>query len=384
MKRCCGSPRARQAGLLLLMLLGPAALPAQVVPPVRDRALADAINLLQGSTPNLWLDSAQVDQMANALRVIRQEFPELADITSGHDRSLLSLSLEESLGIHLYPILGGDRELHPLVPTGVPMLDSLNLAFGVTGYTSTALGGAPERGVPGRVIALRLRIPGRPNIPVIAQRYAAVPGVAMASPPFYFGGSGYKIFLLRKPNADLFVFSRGYGDCDAGCTTHDYFHVAIEPVGSRPVLERTSLQVPLGPAEVVSHWDVPNFSGVQAYPDADSLLRALAAPEWWFRKHAVGAVAELLGPATGPQTFWPERRPGHFADLKRKVQERRARVLRMLVPLLADADPDVAALTLATLRSLTGQEFTADVAGRRAWLEWLQHQRPSCRVDAPG
>ncbi len=49
--------------------------------------------------------------------------------------------------------------------------------------------------------------------------------------PNYCGGDGNNITLNRDINSPKITFSRGYGDCPAGCTSHDYWEFQI--IGSR-------------------------------------------------------------------------------------------------------------------------------------------------------
>lgn len=65
------------------------------------------------------------------------------------------------------------------------------------------------------------------NTVALGRRFAAVPGVRYAHPDGY-GGDGDDITASREGRAWILEFSRGWGDCPAGCINREFWTFRVE------------------------------------------------------------------------------------------------------------------------------------------------------------
>jgi hypothetical protein len=217
---------------------------AQVRRPLPDdsaRLRLEAINLLRNHDTMAFLDTARVRLVAGALRAIRRELPQLADIPAGPDWSFLVLMPVDSARPLFVRRVGVP---HPTGPdsaywsdpvrlVGIPAIDSLNRVFDVARVERPGPLGSG-------MLCLYFRQPV--DVSVVARSYSRVPEVSYAGQQVY-SGDGSRITLIPEARRLRFVFARGGGDCPAGCTEWDYYYVTYDTVARSVTLER---QIPHG------------------------------------------------------------------------------------------------------------------------------------------
>jgi hypothetical protein len=106
----------------------------------------------------------------------------------------------------------------------------LNRRFRVADMAvGTDIMGAPDR--------VRLEFEGVYDIPLLAERYAGLPGVEDASEEILLGDGSTLCVTPGEPTWH-YVVDQGSGDCPAGCIDHDYHYFmstadgAVTPSGS--------------------------------------------------------------------------------------------------------------------------------------------------------
>jgi hypothetical protein len=336
---------------------------AQVRRPLPDdsaRLRLEAINLLQGHDTLPFLDTARVRLVAGALRAVRRELPQLADIPAGPDRSFLMLVAADSAldafvrNSDAVPPADPVDWTAPVSKVGVPAIDSLNRVFHVERAVALYYVGRS-------MLTLYFRQPV--DARVVARSYSRVPQVAVAWPPTYSDGS--YIVLIPKGHRLLFVFQRGGGDCPAGCTEWDYYYATFDTVTHSVTLKA---QVPDDGKweEPLLPWDVPTRYSIDPYPTIDSLYAGTRAKRWWYRQHAVYVLGVLLSETTRP---WYND-SSHYSALRQAAIARRRESYGALINRLGDKDPDVARVAHKYLRELTGQTFPGGEAGIAEWRKW--------------
>ncbi len=117
----------------------------------------------------------------------------------------------------------------------------------------------------------------------LAEIYAASPLINWAESSGY-GGDGDDIQLVRLDSVWNFIFSKGWGDCWAGCIDHHYWYIEVMgEVGNLVLDTERSFTEP-----ILYHWNVPPRYAVAMFAGADTLISAITkAPAWWVRRHAI-------------------------------------------------------------------------------------------------
>ena len=215
------------------------------------------------------------------------------------------------------------------------------------------------------------------NIEQAANLYARVRQVAAAAPARDFDFDSYSFTNLIDKGRKLdFIFSRGGGDCPAGCTTWDHYYVVFDTVDHSVALEHENTDTARD-TSTISYWDYPTRYSINPYPTIDSLYAGLRDSHWWYRAHAVPVLAMLLGSDTGPWKGAGEQKPAHFTALKRAALDRKRESYSALIDRLGDADGQVAIAALGNLRFLSKRNFGADAASLRSWRQWLDSIAPA-------
>lgn len=242
------SPRTKQArfGLsrivrwtFVLLAVFSTSAGAQVPHPLPEdtaRLRLEAVNLLQGQDTMPFLDTARVRLVVGALRAIRHELPQLADIPAGPDWSYLVLMPTDSARPLFVRRFGAPRPTgadsiywsDPVRFVGVPAIDSLNRVFDVARV---------ERPGPLGLGMLCLYFRQPVDVSVVARSYSHVPEVDYAGQQVY-SGDGSRITLIPKGRLLHFVFARGGGDCPAGCTESEHYYVTYDTLARSVILER--------------------------------------------------------------------------------------------------------------------------------------------------
>jgi hypothetical protein len=252
--------------------------------------------------------------------------------------------------------------------TRIAGLDRLNRKFGAKDVRAFYIG----EDLFGFYVAFRKW----PNIAVLGRAYSKLPQVEYASYPLY-AGDGSFIQLIAKGTRDHLIFSRGDGDCPAGCIERDYYYVTHDKPSDRLVKEKQILHTDTlrGSPHRVFLWDFPTRHSFMPYPTVDSLLAATKSPEWWLRQHALDVLLYLLGPNTGPWHGAGEQDPERFRELQSALRREGKIATSSLIEALNDPDPDLRALVSGGMKSLHGNDFGDGPPAQRRWRTWLAHQR---------
>ena len=359
-------------------LIGVPAL-AQVPPtsPRTDSARrVGALALLQGADTSLFIDTTRITLVATALRTVHEQLPRLDDIPVGGGRP--ALTLYQSDTTRHGPLLGRIEAVTlrsdefawygRVSRVGIPAIDELDRRLGVRSVIAHASDISAD---------ITLTFDRPVNVERAASLYARVRQVAAAVPARDLDSYSFTN-LIDKGRKLAFIFSRGGGDCPAGCTTWDHYYVVYDTVDNSVVVEHENLDTARD-TSTISYWDYPTRYSINPYPTLDSLYAGLRDSHWWYREHAVQVLAMLLGSDTGPWRGAGEQSPARFAALKRAALERKRESYSALIDRLGDADRQVAIAALANLRFLSKRNFGADAAGVRSWRQWLDSIAPSNR-----
>lgn len=364
--------RSLGALAILAACSGPAHLPPslpQADRPVMAEAEREAATLLQGVDSTPFIDSSRVRATARLLATARSQFPELADISAGPDLTQLEVHLADSVLPRLRrgPGEGDGGGFVPVRATRVAGLDSLNHEFGAVGVRAFYIG---EHLFGFYVAFLRW-----PNLPVLGKAYHKLPQVEYASYPMY-AGDGSFIRLIAKKSREHLIFSRGSGDCPAGCIERDYYYVTHDQPTDRLTKEEQILHTDTlrGPPHRVFLWDFPTRRSFMPYPTVDSLLAATKSPDWWMRQHALDVMLYLLGPNTGPWLGAGEQDPERFRELQSALRRQWKSAMASLIDALNDPDPDLRALSRGGMKGLYKNDFGDGLPAQRHWRTWLAYQ----------
>ena len=328
----------------------------------------EPINILQGVDSTAFLDTARIRIVTEALATIRLKLPQLADIREERNRTYLVLYAPDSAPLVFLKRSHArrtnfDHDMYwdaRVKRSGIRAIDSLNRVFDVSEIFLRMFDDKSE-------LALFFRRPV--NTLAVKEAYNRVPHVEIAMNEMELGDGSW-IKLLRKGDRYLFIFSRGGGDCPAGCTERDYYYVAYDSRDRSVALEHEVLN-DTKRSEPIFPWDVPQTRyAFDMYPTVDSLYAGLHARPWWYRSHAVHALALLLG--TGSEPGAGEQARPEFTAFRKAVNDRRRESFRALIDRLSDEDADVARLAHTYLINLTGQRYPGGVDGIPRWQQWLR------------
>jgi hypothetical protein len=183
-----------------------------------ETAEREAATLLQDSADSLFLPTADIRAVANDLRRIRARYSAVRAIHERLDQSYLVLWVTpEARRRLLARVVDSMRDAH-LESTGIPELDSLNAALGATETVGRSFG---------RFHSWIVAFPRYPNVSAVGAHYAALPGVTRAGQELYLGG-GDGIALEQTATHREYMFSRGWGDCYAGCINGHWYRFRVD------------------------------------------------------------------------------------------------------------------------------------------------------------
>ena len=203
----------------------------------------EAINLLQNKDTRPFLDTARVTLVASALSRIREWHPQLSDIGAGPDRSYLVLLARDSAaaarlvagtGAHTPRGLNRIGWRTVLDSVEISVIDSLNRVYHVDHLELYTSMGFAE---------IRLYFEAPVNIPVVRRAYQLFPWLDANHAGY--GGDWSWISLTQARRKLHFLFSRGTGDCMAGCSHRDFYHVTYDIPTRAVVLDKQSANGPV-------------------------------------------------------------------------------------------------------------------------------------------
>lgn len=177
------------------------------------------------------------------------------------------------------------------------------------------------------------------KIPLLADRYEAIPGVIYAEANGYIG-DGDNIECFKKNNLWHLAFSRGWGDCPAGCIDRYYWYVTVDENRLAQLVDERERDFS---NPYIYLWNIPPRYAATVFSDADEILyTARSASEWWIRRHAIEAIGRFftyeypwVGEDLDNSTL--------FESIRNDLLSNKREVIEVLIQLLNDPDPDVKA-----------------------------------------
>ncbi len=225
--------------------------------------------------------------------------------------------------------------------TGNPAIDALGREFLLTDVERLALSG------PARWWLLTFVQPLK--VPLLARLYQDCEGVVTAQENGY-AGDGNNIEAFKKNSTWHFAFSKGWGDCPAGCIFRLYWYVTVSADLSATLVaewERDYSQ------PLIHLWNIPPRYPATVFRSLEDLLGSCHAPEWWVRRHAVEVVGRLF---VHDSPWVGEDVPNLplFQELKWGVRQQRSQLVALLLSCLDDPDEDVRASARVALNRAFG------------------------------
>ena len=194
-----------------------------LVPPHPSEAevLADRILRLESDEllfdPKEW--DERIEEIGQVLRLIRDAYPEIADIPVRRTRALgqLTLDLEPELYQTLAEILATEEEFVTL-KTGNAEFDALTTSLELRGITLNS----PKSIFTHASLCFQEWI----NTDAASNAYSAVEGVHYVD-PIFTGGDGPDIVALKEGGSWFFIFRKAWGDCSSGCGYQELFFFTV-------------------------------------------------------------------------------------------------------------------------------------------------------------
>jgi hypothetical protein len=227
--------------------------------------------------------------------------------------------------------------------TGNQAVDALGRQFLLTGARPLLPSGQPQWWV--------LTFAAPLKVPLLARLYQACAGVLAAEPNGYTG-DGDNIQAFKKDEMWHFVFSKGWGDCRAGCIDRYYWYVTVShDLSARLVAEwQQDFSSPR-----IHLWNIPPRYAATVFKSTEELLLAVGAPEWWVRRHALEVIGRLFA-YPNPSVGEDLANPLLFAQLRQGVRQRREEVISLVRGCFGDPDEDVRASARLALTRVLGLE----------------------------
>lgn len=315
--------------------------------------------------------------MAHAIRTIRTQIRRVADVGAGTDDTYLILVTTDSARevitsrIRTESRAVGLRDVPRQLPgavTGLPPVDSLNRVLGVDSVEIQTLSeSSPERF---RIAQLRLHFVRTPNVPVLAAMYARLPDVSYAGPDLWVGDGDWATHF-RRSDGWYFVFSKGWGDCPAGCTERNYVYIMYDPDRGR-ARQVAVLETGEATPSALRLWDIPTSYSADIYESWGDLRNAMEDDRWWARLHAVRVLGYILRPPGEPWRGAAEQSREHFATLEASILARRQDAMLWLARRIGDDDEAVRRNALASLRRVTGVDLGEGAAAVATWERFIR------------
>jgi hypothetical protein len=300
----------------------------------------NAINVLQGAVRTPIIDSGTLATTAKALRLIRERYPEVRDIPTGPDETVLHLMLSPLLSATVARMNG--RPFEPsagafnasALDSGA--LDSLNIVYHVQRLAVQYFFGK---------YLVYVRFGSPVNVPSVVDQYRDARGVQWASRPTYgrLEGTGSRVQVVIKRPLWHFIFVRGgtVGDTRLYYFTYDARSGGLTPEGDGPEGGIRTKGVPL--------WQRSGDASLQPYDSYATLIGATADSAWWVRRAAVEVLGFLFEHPNNPwgRDFGDTAR---YDALKDSAWANQAYVVRVLRRARLDPDEDVQAAAAGALR----------------------------------
>ncbi|RKU10670.1 hypothetical protein C6502_10610 [Candidatus Poribacteria bacterium] len=172
-----------------------------------------------------------IEEIERILPLIREAYPEIANIPVGRTRTLgqLTLFLEPGLYQTLAEILSTEEEFVTL-KTGNAEFDELNSRLKLQGI---ALNSPPSI-----LTFANLCFPEWVNIDAASDAYSAVEGVQYVDSTVI--GDGPDIVTTKEGGRWFFIFRDAWGDCPAGCISQKLFFFTVTGDEVQQIAEDTA------------------------------------------------------------------------------------------------------------------------------------------------
>ena len=155
------------------------------------------------------------------------------------------------------------------------------------------------------------------------------------SPNEVFGLSS-EIKFIKKQNPWGVAFSRGSGDCAAGCIFNEnYFYTCDKKTGQIQAINEAVISK--SQAEHIQFWSTPRRFPSIAFADLKALLNAAHSEKWWVRTHALFVLSQTLDSNQTSISFGEDSN-SHFKTLQKEAQAHKNTVFTMIESLTHDAD----------------------------------------------
>ena len=180
---------------------------------------SDALVLATRMAPGVWPARSTVAELEVLLPRVRMLHPMFDSVSARPDFDLhwLSVKADEKVA---------PRWQRGQLRVGDRLLDSLGSALGlVEAKAYFPPSGSDELGK-----WCLLRFAHALNMEAVAAGYRRSPAVLSAGPD-HFIGDGNNLWAIKTEKGWEFVFSRGWGDCPAGCTGRRSLFVAVDSSG---------------------------------------------------------------------------------------------------------------------------------------------------------
>ncbi len=173
------------------------------------------------------------------------------------------------------------------------------------------------------------------------------------NPSEMFGLSS-EIVFIKKQNPWGIAFSRGSGDCAAGCIFNEnYFYTCDKKTGHIEAIDESI--VTKSKAENIQFWAIPRRFPSIAFANLKSLVEAAHSEKWWIRDHALYVLSQTLDSKQTSISF-SEDSNSHLKTLQQEAQSQKASVLGEIEKLTHDSDKDISRQAKSCVKYLKNLE----------------------------
>ncbi|MBL7067905.1 MAG: T9SS type A sorting domain-containing protein [Candidatus Marinimicrobia bacterium] len=277
----------------------------------------DAVILTLRMQEEIKLDTLLFNEITHVLQAVRNQYDTLKSIYAFPDYALNQLLLSSDASWtqawHQGELLTGNQTIDSLTSAYQMISVEVHSSFFVLNFAQPL------------------------KMSLLSNIYEAIPGVIYAEPNGYIG-DGDNIECFKKNNIWHLIFSRGFGDCPAGCIYRYYWYVTVdENLIVQLIDERErDFRVPY-----IYLWNIPPRYAATVFSGTDEILStAQSASEWWIRRHAIEAIGRLFineYPWVGEDLD----NSALFESIRNGIVSNKQEVIEVLIQLLNDPDPDV-------------------------------------------
>jgi len=293
----------------------------------------DAIIITLRHQDGIWLDSTMAAEIDSGLDAARSEIDTLQTICARPDYALNDLIVVTDAPWNIAWRQGD-------LLTGEQYIDSLGVEYDLikVRYHNWS----HDTFILGFLKPLHMW-----NLSVLYKNH---PDVVYGSPNGNLG-DGNNIQYFKKNGILHYAFSRGWGDCPAGCIHRYYWYVTVclSDTGSLVCLEEEKycdLSVPY-----IYRWNIPKRYAMTMFESVDSILQTVAhAPDWWVRRHAIEGTWRFF---TNSTPWVGEDIGDRWSELQSELQNQVPAIISTLQAAVNDPDPDVSASAQHALTQIT-------------------------------